>query len=494
MPLLLALVFACFLGIPARAASDSVVLCDDIADPVTLDPHHAFENKSDNIILQMFEGLLRFDSDGKIRPSLATGCLQKDPLTLQCHIRKGVVFHDGEPLNAEAGRWSLSRQLDPATGYPAAMELANIREVRVVDPYLVEIKTGYPDGLLPYRLASFVKILPPLYFSKVGADKFAAAPIGTGPFRFARWEHGKFIELSANENYWEKGVPRIKMLTFRFVPEAQQLELLYQGKLDLVTEIPATKTLEVVRNSETKIQKRLVLTTPAFWFTSFSGPFSDRRVRQALNLAVNKEQLIHYAVLGNGKAIATLSMEGEIGHNAMLKPYSYSPRLAKQLLRSAGYPNGLALTVLVAEQAAREAKIIAADWKKIGVEAQLTILPLREVHLIMAQKRKEYDVSGNLAPNPTAHMYFLPGVCFYSHSLFSRMHSSEFDALYEKVLETIEPSAHSRLAEQLDAWIFREALGVFTYQKIRTYAMRRDLELTIPVTGVLDFKEAHWKH
>src|SRR5579859_4847728 len=129
---------------PARAVQDSLVLCDDVADPVTLDPHRIFQNKSDNILFQIFEGLLRFDAEGKIEPALATGCRQLDPLTLRCELRKDVVFHNGEPFDAEAVRWSIMRALDPATGYPAAVEISGIREVRVVGPHVVEIRTKQP--------------------------------------------------------------------------------------------------------------------------------------------------------------------------------------------------------------------------------------------------------------------------------------------------------------------------------------------------------------
>ncbi|MBI5208580.1 MAG: hypothetical protein HY927_01245 [Elusimicrobia bacterium] len=477
----------------AVAGRDSIVLCDDIADPVTLNPHRSFENKSDNIILQMFDGLLRFDRDGGIEPALATECRQLDPLTLRCRIRKGVAFHNGEPLDPETVRWSLSRQIDPKTAHPAAMEFSSIKEIRVVEPDSVDILTSRPDGLLRHRLASFVKILPKGYFTRVGDEGFSRHPVGTGPFRFAGWERGKAIRLEANERYWEPGLPRVKKVAFLFVPEAEQLPGLFGGRLDLVTEIPATRTASVAGNKRTKVSKKLVLATPAFWVTSFAGPLGDPRVRRALNMAVDREQLIRYAVRGNGQSIATLSMRGETGQDPELKPYPYSPNKARELLAQAGHPGGFRLTLLSTEQSAREAKIIAAQWEKIGVRTELTILPLSEVHKIMVGRKKEFDVTANLAPDITAHIYFLAGICFHSKSLFSRMSSPEFDRLYERLLETIDPAEHLRLARRLDAWIYHEAPAVFTYQKIRTFAMNRGLEVPIPVTGMLDLKEAYWR-
>ena len=478
---------------PVPKTRDSLVLCDDVSDPVTLDPHRAFENKSFNLIFQMFEGLVRHDRDGRIAPALAKECRFADPLTLRCVLRSGVRFHNGEPLDAEAVRWSLTRQLDPATGYPALMEISGIKEVRVPEPGVVEILTRAPDGLLLHRLAAFVKILPPRYYQEKGSEAFAQAPVGTGPFRFVSWEKGVSIELEANPDYWDAERPKLKRVSFRFLPEAQQLPKLLSGELDLVTEVPATRTLEVARNASTRIEKRLVLTTPAFWATSFDGPLKDPKVRRALNLAVDKRELIRYAVLGNGEPIATLSMRGETGRAEGLKPYAHDPAKARRLLAEAGVKPGTRLTILAAEQAAREAKILAEQWKRVGLEPELTVLPLSEVHKIMVERRREFDLSANLAPNPTAHMYFLPGVCFHSRSLFSRLKDPEFDAKYERVLGAVDPEEARRAGSELDRFIHDQALGVFTYQKIRTFGLKRGLEIPIPVTGILSLESGRWR-
>lgn len=493
-PLALALMV---LVAPARGAQNSMTLCDDVRDPATLDPYRSFDNKSDDILFQVYEGLVRFDRDGKIEPALATGCSQSDPLTLRCELRKGVRFHNGDPLDAEAVRWSILRAIDPKEGNPAAPQLASISDVKAVDPSTVEIRTRQPDGLLLRRLASFVRIASPRYFAQVGAAKFAEFPVGTGPFRFVSWDKSRSIRLAANGSYWEKGYPRMQSVTFVFLPEDKQRELLFSGKVDLLTEIPATKTIEVAKNEQTKILKRLVLTTPVFWFTSFAGPLADKRVRQALNMAVNKERLIRYAVLGNGKPVATFSLEGETGHNESLVPYPYSPQRARKLLAEAGYLKGFKISIMSAPQAARDSNIVRSEWQKIGVEATVVVLSLQEMmgQLIAARDGKPFDygVAANLAPNPTAHMCFLPGVCFYSRSFASLLKSPEFDRMYEALVGTVDPAKQLELAQKLDAWIYEEALGVFSYQKIRTYALNKNLEIDIPVTGVLNLREAYWK-
>lgn len=463
-----------------------------MADPRSLDPHRTFENKSDNIIAQIFEGLLRFDAEGALVPALALSCESLGTTTVRCWLREGVRFHDGEPMDAEAVRWSISHQIDPATGYPALAELSTIKEVRVAGPMAVDIETHAPDGLLLRRLAAYIKIVPPKTY-QADPERFGERPIGTGPFRFSLWTRGRDIELEANPGYWQAGVPKIKRVEFSFAPEDRQLDLLFKGEIDLATEIPATRTLDVMKNRSTRVLKRRVLTTPLFWFAAFEGPLGDRRVRQALNYAVDKEQLIRYAVLGNGEALASLSMAGEYGRNPKLEPYAYSEAQARRLLQDAGVGPGVRLKMLVTEQASREARIIAAQWKKAGVETDLRVLPMKDAYEIMLFNKEPFDVVGNLAPNPTAHMYFLPALCFHSRSPFSRLRSQEFDRRYAEIVESVDQERQEKLARQFDAWLHEEALGVFTYQKIRTYAASRDLEFQPQLTGMLDLRDARWR-
>jgi ABC-type transport system substrate-binding protein len=249
----------------------------------------------------------------------------------------------------------------------------------------------------------------------------------------------------------------------------------------------------VAKNSGTKILKRTVLTTPAFWFVSFSGPLADRKVRQALNYAVNRDEIIRYSVLGNGEKIATMSMQGERGHNEGLEPYPYSLEKAKSMLSEAGYSKGFTINLLSSEQSARESRIISAQWDKIGVKTNLTILSMSEWAKTIISREQNFDIISNLAPNPTAHMYFLPGLCFYSQSPYGRLKSAPFDHMYEALIQTIEASEHLKKCYELDKWIYDQALCVSTYQKIRTFGMNKKLSFIPHVTGMLHLRKVSWE-
>lgn len=483
---------------PAAAitSTDTLVLCDDATDPLTLDPHRILDNKLDDILFQIFEGLYRLGPGGVLEPALATGCRWTDPLALRCDLRRGVVFHNGDAFDAQAVKWSILRALDPKTGFPAANEFDSIDSIETPDDHTVEIRTKRPDGLLLRRLAGYIKIASPKYFFESGPERFAAFPIGTGPFRFVRWDRGRALSLAANRDYWDKGRPRIRNVIFRFVPEKDQIPLLLSGELDAITAVPPMKALDIAADSRTKIVKQSVFATPAFWITSFTGPLKDRRVRQALNMAVDKDLLIRYASRGNGRALATLSMPGEPGHNESLRPYRYSEKDARNLLAEAGYSQGFSLSVLSSPQAEREARIISADWEKIGIKTKLTILPLSGIGAALAAPKASgfaYDVVANLAPDLLSHAFFLAGLCFHSASPFSRLNDPRFDALYAEVSSEIETTAQTASAQRLDALVYREAWGIFTYQKTQIDAMNAKLDIPLPQSGVMDLRDAAWR-
>ncbi|OGR56467.1 MAG: hypothetical protein A2X36_11135, partial [Elusimicrobia bacterium GWA2_69_24] len=350
---------------------DILVVSDDVADPATLDPPKQFVEKNYTLLQQMFEGLARIDNQGRIQPALATDWSWRDAKTLELQLRRGVSFHNGEPFDAEAVRFSIERYLDPKTGFPAAGFLNSIEGVAVVDPFTVRIKTKYPDGILINWLAALVLISPPRYFAERGEAYAAEHPVGTGPFRFVAWEKGRQIAMQANERYWAPGRPRFKGLTFRFLPPDGQVEALLKGDVDVVTELPGTYTLQVMKSRVARIVKKQSFYTVGGSINISTGPLSDLRVRRALNLAIDREELIRYDLLGNGRPLATLTMPGEIGHNPALKPYPYDPQEARRLLKAAGYPDGVRLKVIIKYQTERSAKILAKQMERAGITLQV---------------------------------------------------------------------------------------------------------------------------
>lgn len=230
-------------------------VCDDVVDTSTLDPRKQFSEKNYTIIHQIFDGLVRFDQDGRIEPSLAKSWRQIDPMTIEFELRPDVRFHNGENFDAEAVKFSLESFIDPKIGFPGAKFLSSLERVDILNPLRLRVHTKYPDGILLNSFAALVSILPPKYIKQMGSDAFARNPIGTGPFRFSKWEHGKKIVFDSNDEYWG-GPPKFKQLTFLFLPTIEQVNALLNGDVDIVTELPGTDTLRVMQSKVASIVKK----------------------------------------------------------------------------------------------------------------------------------------------------------------------------------------------------------------------------------------------
>ncbi|PIU20485.1 MAG: hypothetical protein COT18_02040 [Elusimicrobia bacterium CG08_land_8_20_14_0_20_59_10] len=472
------------------AHSRDLRVCDDVADPVTLDPQKEFSEKDHVICQQIFDGLVRFDPDGKIEPALAVSWNRVDDTRMRFRLREGVHFHNGEPFDAEAVRFSVARQLDPSTGYPGISFVDSISRVEIVDSHTVDIVAKYPDAILLNRLAGLIVMVPPEYIKEKGAEYFARNPVGTGAFVFQKWEKGGFIRLTANKNYWLKGFPCIEGLVFKFIPYEKQLNALFSGEVDLLTDLPGTQTLKVMEDPGFTVLKKPSFYTMPFAMNLSSGPLSSLKVRKALNHAVDKEALIRYDLRGNGKPIATLSMPGETGHNSALIPYAYDLGKARKLLAGAGYPKGFTLNFLVKKNAERTAKIVASQLRKIGVKLKATLVS--DADMIKEFKSGKYDMFIGSSGDPMGHAYFIQAIVLFSGSPFAWGGDSKFDGMLEKMMATVEPGLSGKMAEELDKYVYDNAMSIFTYQKFTVYGFDKELSLTPYVSGVPYFFSARF--
>jgi len=474
------------------ATETRLVVCDDVTDPLTLDPHKQFAEKNHTLLQQIYEGLVRFDSEGRIVPALAVSWERIDPLRMRFHLREGVRFHNGDLFDAEAVRFTLERYQDPRTGFPALGFINSIKKAEVKDPLTVDIVTHFPDGLLLNRLAGFILVVPPRHVRDSGPDALEKLPVGTGPFRFAQWHKRNHILLEANREYWMKGYPKVDAIVFRFIPWELQVRELLAGRVHILTELPGTSTAEVMRSTVAAVVKRQTFYAMVGPMNVTQGPLQDKRVRQALNFAVNREDLLRYDVLGNGRTIATLSLPGEEGHNPQLRPYPFDPKRARALLREAGYRDRMELKVLVKEQGIRTARILMKQMERVGVRLKVQVTD--DSKIIKDIGSDTWDMLFGGCPDPMNHMFFIASLVFYSKSPYSIVKDLTLDRLIEEMSETLDPTERERKARELDRYIYEESLSLFTYQRVKTYGVDRHVRFKPYVTGMPYFFDVEVQH
>ncbi|HEY8368962.1 MAG TPA: ABC transporter substrate-binding protein [Thermodesulfobacteriota bacterium] len=334
----------------AAAAPVTITIANQ-GDAATLDGHMRNETTTQMIQLHVYDRLVVFDADVKLRPALATSWTRKDPTTWVFTLRSGVRFHNGEPFDASVAVWNLKRaKTHPNSQFKAYANL--VAEARAIDPTTLEIKT---PGPAPDLLTNLVQImmLPPKYVEEKGDAHVARNPVGTGPYKFVEWVKDDRIVLEANPDYWG-GKPAIDRVIFRPIPEdATRAAALVTGEVDVVwgvavqdvPRIEAQPDLQILRSPT---QRVIYLSFDMHRKTDSPGvgpgpnPFADVRVRRAIYHALDIDGIIK-AVMGGSGAKATQFVTPPIfGYNPDVKPLPHDPARAKALLAEAGYPNGFA--------------------------------------------------------------------------------------------------------------------------------------------------------
>jgi peptide/nickel transport system substrate-binding protein len=475
---------------PATASStDTLVVCDDVQDPLTLDPQKEFSEKSLTLLQQVYEGLVRFDAEGRIVPALAVSWERLGPLRMRFKLRRGVRFQDGEPFDARAVVYTMERYLDPAAHLPGRGFLGPIEKAEAVDPETVDVVTASPDGLLLNRLAWQFLIMAPDFVKNNGEQALESRSAGTGPFKLEGWERGRQIALVRNEDHWRKPLPLLKRLTFRFIPAERQVEALLKGEVDMLTELPGAASLRL-RDKGIRIIQRPTFYTYAATFNTSRPPLSDVRVRRALNLAIDRKELIRYDVRGSGERLATLTMPGEEGHDASLGPYRFDPDAARALLKEAGYLDGIRLKVNVKAQAARTFAIVKSMLERVGVKVDA--VELSETDIVGGKKVQDWDMGFAECPDPMFHAYFIQAIFLYSKSPYTLMKDAEYDRQLESAASTLDPIERATAFKILDRYVYDNALSLFTYQRLRTQGTAPGVDFTPSLSGMSYFDRAGW--
>jgi peptide/nickel transport system substrate-binding protein len=295
------------------------------------------------VLYALHDALVKPMPGGINTPSLAESWTQsKDGLTYEFVLRKGVKFHNGEPVTAADVKFSFERY----KGAGAKLLKERVREVQVVDPGRVRfvLKEPWPDFMTFYGTSATGSgwVVPKAYVEKVGEDGFKRAPIGAGPYKFVSHTPGVELVMEAFEGYWRK-TPSVKRLVYKSVPEATtRLALLKRGEVDVAYLLDAPMAEDVKRDPSLKLAFSGAIGTFYLDFLEQwdpKSPWADRRVRLAASHAVDRKGLNEAENLGasrlNGN-IVPRTFEFAIP----IEPHAYDPAKARQLLAEAGYPNG----------------------------------------------------------------------------------------------------------------------------------------------------------
>ncbi len=296
------------------------------------------------VLYAIHDALVRPLPGQKMAPSLAEAWTESpDGLVYEFKLRRGLKFHNGDAVTADDVKWSFERY----QGAGARELRARVRQVEVVDPIVVRfhLKEPWPDFMTFYGTTATAAgiVLPRKYFEQVGADGFRQRPVGAGPYRFVSHRPGIDVTLEANPAYW-RHAPYIKKLTMKSVPDSTtRLTMLKSGETDFALFLDGPEAEAVTKDA----RLQLVDTRHAsiFWIEFADqwdpkSPWSDKRLRQAVNYALDRKATSEAACLGYCPPAGVI-VPRVMDFALQVPPHPYDPQRAKRLLGEAGFPNGI---------------------------------------------------------------------------------------------------------------------------------------------------------
>jgi len=373
------------------AAAPKTFIWGKSGDADTLDINVTGNGEAWEVAAQIFNLLVR-TKQGRtdIEPDLATSwSVSPDGLVWTFKLRQGVSFHDGTPWNAEAAKFNIDRWADDKNPYHAVQGYdyaywndfmgPSFKEAQVVDPYTLQIVLKQPNGPLIYNLAIIAfGFNSPAAIKQYGAQGIGQHPVGTGPYKFVEWVRDDHITFEANPNYFRKGLPKTPRLVMRPIKDnAARVLALKAGEVNAI-ENPNTDDVKAFQaDPKFKLTLRPPFSTGWLRFNMNNPLFQDRRIREAVAVAINRRAIVQ-ALYGDFGQVADQHMPPTMWGRGNVKPIPYDPERAKKLFAEAGYGNGLSFDFWYLPfsrpyfpQTKEIATAIASDLGKIGIKANL---------------------------------------------------------------------------------------------------------------------------
>ena len=354
-------------------------------NPPTMEPARENSNMAMRVIYNVLDTLIDIDfkDDFKLIPGLATSWTRIDDKTLEFKLREGVKCHDGEDFDAEDVAFSFGPERlsgEKSPGYPIAKQyLGGLQGVEVIDSHTVRISSKKADPLLEQRMSNYMGqlICKDAFLAAKDWDDWSRHVVGTGPYKLAEIKTGEHIKLEAFDGYWGNPAPA-KTVTFKIVPEvASRIAGLTTGEFDIVTEIPPDQLKSVDETKGVSAAGGAIRNIRTIDYDKTNGAMKSPLIRQALNLAIDRELIVE--ALFNGMTTVPLGMQQELFGEMYLKDWpamEYNPDKARALVKEAKY-NGEEITYRVLSNyyalELSTAQILLEMWKDVGLNVKLDV-------------------------------------------------------------------------------------------------------------------------
>jgi peptide/nickel transport system substrate-binding protein len=441
-----------FLAAMLGSASAQVLQIGADQSPAGLDPHIITAFSSFMIVNgTIYEGLTAIDKNLSVVPSLAESwTVSPDGKTYTFKLRPNVTFHDGSKMDAEDVASTIRRVQAKEIASPLASRLAAIETATASDPQTVELTLKEPSAPLLASLAT-IAIVP--REAESNKDALQKMPVGTGPFKFKEWQPNGYVLLEKHDAYWHAGQPKLAGLKFNFVPESATRQVgLINGQYSLLPNIDAATALQLKGKPGIDISETLELAYTLIGMNTSKPPFDNPKVREALNYAVNRAEIVAAAQFGAGVPGGPLSpaLKTWAVDVKEFPCYKHDPAKAQALLKEAGVslPVTVTMTVLPRQDIKDVAQVVQEQLNKAGFQVELKNQELGQ--FIQDWRNSNFDLfastnAGSADPDEYFYRTFRSGG---STNVF-KFSDPELDQLLDKARSTQEQAQRKALYDQV---------------------------------------------
>jgi peptide/nickel transport system substrate-binding protein len=469
-------------GPPKRGGVLRVATVDK---PVNMDPGYAQLYSSLQVYQNVYNKLVYVDEHGQFVPGLAKSWKQENDKSWLFDLVDNATFHNGEPFTAKDVAFTFARILDAKNKLPMRVFFSPVEGVEAVGPYQARFHLAKPFGPLLAMLASATEVVNGKALAEKDPKLF---PVGTGPFRFVEWVKDDHITLERWDKYFRPGQPHLDRIVFHAPPDdTVRLTGLQTGRFNWIQTVPPQRIPELERARDMKSSPGRPYFPFFFMLNASRGPLADRRVRQAIAWALDRDEIVKLVYFGSHVVTAEPTPEPSpwaTGVNA----HKGGPDIAraKQLLADAGHGNGLALTYLVKSQIpvlVKTGEILREQLKKVGIT--LEVRPLESGQYFEGLVGKKFDVAAaywSVTVDPDMFYYVL------QHSSspwnFCGFKSEEGDRRLDAFRFTAAPAARKKMYPDLVRWLQEEGSLVVFSNEIQRYWMKPNVNGSMPLPSL----------